>query len=979
MKKIFSSVMLFAAAAMAFVSCQKQESFQPEDSKEYMLTFTSEKPAFSDETKTEWTGETVQWSQGDKIAVAYTVNGNWQNAAGDASGNAKLYKSDDLKSAADVAQFNVSTHFKGTVEGVHVFYGVYPAPSSTDFPNAPVATLVVAPSQNPKADSFDPNGDMMIGVSGNYESRPEENELISLKWERLVAHAVITLKNISGLVVGENIEKITLTAQDDANLVGQQKINLITKEIVKDNNEANVLKLSANNLSVTDGTVSFWACVLPETVTSLNVEVETDRAIYTRNIPSCNLSFKKNARNTLAVKMDKAERVEKVIAEDEVTDVLNRALTGVTNTSYASWEDKTSVSTAVYAGQSAGGNESIQLRSTNNNSGIITTASGGFVTSVSVIWNANTANGRTLNVYGKSSAYADPAELYDNSKCGTLLGTIVCGTSTELVVDGKYEYIGLRSVSGAMYIQEIHVTWSTESDAPDIPEMPAPSIDVQEALQLSADASTGTIDFTYENLEDIEVSVDYDWLYVAFENDPADGNGSISYVVDANEGAARTASIRINGNDLNGDLFETFITVTQAAGASVESPVEISIRDFLAIAESSDNVTYTVTGTIVSITDLSASFGNATLTIADDSGNELLVYRMKPGDGNKIEELGLNVGDVLTVTGNWAVYNDAVQMSNGVYVSHVDGEEPEESVKTVSVSEFNAAPVSAATLYRVVGRIVSITEISASYNNANLTISDGSNDLYLYRMKPSGSDKIADLGLTVGDELTVVGNRGYYNGAIQMTNSYCESHRNACETPVITCSNNVVTIVSATENVAIMYSIDAAEYKAYNTPISITGDCEIKAYATRDGYLDSFIAVEQCLATGAGVVSESETLDLTKGYSNATDVPAKNGTVASVSFNKGTNSNAPKWYSTGTAVRVYGGGYFTVSANNNKITKIVVTYNMQGSNAISVDSGTVEDDGAKSTWIGEATSVKFTVGGTTGHRRVQKIEVTYEY
>ena len=145
----------------------------------------------------------------------------------------------------------------------------------------------------------------------------------------------------------------------------------------------------------------------------------------------------------------------------DVPDVLNQTLTGVTGTSYSSWSDKTSVSEAVYAGNSAGGNSSIQLRSSNNNSGIVTTASGGKVKTITVTWNSNTQSGRTLNVYGKNSAYSGAVDLYDTSKQGTLLGTIVCGTSTELNVTGDYEYIGFRSASGAMYLTSVSIVWET--------------------------------------------------------------------------------------------------------------------------------------------------------------------------------------------------------------------------------------------------------------------------------------------------------------------------------------------------------------------------------------------------------------------------------------------------------------------------------------------------------------------------------------
>lgn len=147
----------------------------------------------------------------------------------------------------------------------------------------------------------------------------------------------------------------------------------------------------------------------------------------------------------------------------QTTDVLNRALTGVSGTSYTNWSGKTSNSDAVYAGQSAGGNNSIQLRTKNSNSGIITTVSGGSITKVIVTWNSSTASGRTLNIYGKNTAYTSPTELYNASTQGTLLGTIVYGTSTELSITGDYTYIGLRSASDAMYITEIQIIWNIAS------------------------------------------------------------------------------------------------------------------------------------------------------------------------------------------------------------------------------------------------------------------------------------------------------------------------------------------------------------------------------------------------------------------------------------------------------------------------------------------------------------------------------------
>lgn len=143
-------------------------------------------------------------------------------------------------------------------------------------------------------------------------------------------------------------------------------------------------------------------------------------------------------------------------------DTLTRASTGIANNGgYGSWSDVTGTSGAVYAGQSAGGNDSIQLRTTNSNSGIIVTSTGGKVVKITIVWQSNTSNGRTLDIYGKNTAYSSPTELYSSDTQGTKLGSIVKGTSTELTIEGDYAYIGLRSNNNAMYITSITIKWQT--------------------------------------------------------------------------------------------------------------------------------------------------------------------------------------------------------------------------------------------------------------------------------------------------------------------------------------------------------------------------------------------------------------------------------------------------------------------------------------------------------------------------------------
>lgn len=175
---------------------------------------------------------------------------------------------------------------------------------------------------------------------------------------------------------------------------------------------------------------------------------------------------------------------------DPNKDVLNFDFTGNTGTSYSSWSNKTGVSGAVYAGQSGGNHSSIQLRSDNSNSGIITTSSSKYAKKVIVTWNSNTPTGRTLQVYGKNTAYSNPTDLYGGN-AGALIGTIVCGTSTELTINYDYKYIGLRSSSGTIYLDEIQIDWSASASG-----------NVQKFDVVLADSQNGEV--TAQPSEDIE-------------------------------------------------------------------------------------------------------------------------------------------------------------------------------------------------------------------------------------------------------------------------------------------------------------------------------------------------------------------------------------------------------------------------------------------------------------------------------------------
>ena len=142
-------------------------------------------------------------------------------------------------------------------------------------------------------------------------------------------------------------------------------------------------------------------------------------------------------------------------------DVLNQSWTGITGTNYTSKSGLAgSASDAEYSVQAAGGNSSIQLRSNENNSGIVTTASGGTLKKITVKWNSSTNDARILDVYAKNTAYSAPSDLYNDNNKGTLVHSFKCEDgNASWTFEGNYEFIGLRSRSGAMYLDEIDIEW----------------------------------------------------------------------------------------------------------------------------------------------------------------------------------------------------------------------------------------------------------------------------------------------------------------------------------------------------------------------------------------------------------------------------------------------------------------------------------------------------------------------------------------
>lgn len=207
---------------------------------------------------------------------------------------------------------------------------------------------------------------------------------------------------------------------------------------------------------------------------------------------------------------------------------------------------------------------------------------------------------------------------------------------------------------------------------------------------------------------------------------------------------------------------------------AVPEPAKVTIAEFLAAAEG--DTYYQLTGKITNIKN--SNYGN--FTIEDETGS-VYVYGLTATkvDANDMSfaSLGLKAGDTVTLCGTRSSYNNEAQVGGpAYYVSHVVGEEIVTPIEEVTLAQFLEKSVSTDVLYKITGTITSIA--SDVYGNVYLKDEAGT-EVYVYGIKEhatAGNQTFANLGLKVGDTVTVVGYRSEYNGSAQMKDAYYVSH-----------------------------------------------------------------------------------------------------------------------------------------------------------------------------------------------------------
>ena len=335
-----------------------------------------------------------------------------------------------------------------------------------------------------------------------------------------------------------------------------------------------------------------------------------------------------------------------------------------------------------------------------------------------------------------------------------------------------------------------------------------------------------------------------------------------------------------------------------------------------------------------------ASYNNITFDIADtEGGAKFKCFQVKGTDGKPLPSgFTIKKGDEVVVYGpiyNYKGNTPETAGQSAAYIVTVNGKAtgegggggntPSTDAKKVTVAEFNAAEVNDNVWYQLTGTVENLKD-GDQYGNFDLKDETGS--VYVYGLlsekggeKKKFQDLAAAKGIKNGSKITIIGTRGVHNDKIEVMNAYF---------------------------------------------VSIEGG----GGSGEQG--------------GGGQVSGNSITFSAQGYQNQQDFDGQSITLgdAKLSFSKGSGSTTPKYYSTGTAMRLYGGNTLTISSSKT-ISKVEFTY-CEDYNGTSfyptADNSTVTPgtyDYSTHTWTGSANEIVLSRSASTGHFRIVSITITY--
>lgn len=634
--------MLVAAAAMAFTSCQKEETAAPET-----VSATLTMHAGVEETKTYLDeNNAVLWGKGEAVSL-YVGSVN----------TAKFFDS----ASTDVYEGESKASFAFDIQGVteadsYTLGGIYPASAAIDDNEDPKKCKTILPQiQNAEVGKYDPAAYIMVLKPETVETLPEE---YVASFRRATALNKITLTNVK-----EDITTVEITVPEGKALAGRRYFNLT------DGASGEIYYGQSNTITVNSqyagSTIDVWFCSWGVELAAgeeLTVRMKNANKSFTRTIQAkeAGIKFVEGDLNTLKINMASAE--EESFDSFAGEWLITGTTAGVTYAagSYVSGNNiKASVSITI-------SNDVIEpVDGLENCKMLFTEITEGDYKGMYTIQDANgkylyaaSSSGNQL----KAGASANSANYYWTVECNDGKYSIVASKSSNRNVmqfnpnNGSPIFACYASASQTAVVLYPY-SMVKEDTTPRI----AVTDDTTKDVVFGGETVTFNYELKYLDGEELSWEVsDSDMISSVSAEDDV-----LTVTVAENDGAARTATITLSC----GDAEEVVLTINQAEYVDTSVIEKITVADFLEKSVDA-NVWYELTGTVSSISN--TTYGNFNLV---DATGTVYVYGLTAtkvaSNDQSFATIGLNEGDVVTLIGTRAVYNNSAQVGGpAYYVSH---------------------------------------------------------------------------------------------------------------------------------------------------------------------------------------------------------------------------------------------------------------------------------------------------------------------
>ena len=274
-------------------------------------------------------------------------------------------------------------------------------------------------------------------------------------------------------------------------------------------------------------------------------------------------------------------------------------------------------------------------------------------------------------------------------------------------------------------------------------------------------------------------------------------------------GENNTVTVDVNEDNQTETPYKLTATVTDADGnkkevvfdhilpkAVAKDGTEFSVQEIIEMGAAKEHNTYTdykykVTGVITEV--YNTQYGN--MYITDGEGNTLTIYGTYDADGtNRYDAMAVKpvAGDTVTIYGIVGQYNGTPQIKNGWIVAHTPGEGPVDppappadepaADSVLTVEQAIALGTGKEHNTYTVGKYYVSGVITEVYNEqyGNMKIKDAAGNILTIYGTYSADGSVRYDALTTkpvaGDEVTIYGIIGQYNGTPQIKNGWITKH-----------------------------------------------------------------------------------------------------------------------------------------------------------------------------------------------------------